>query len=159
MASDPDWWARGIGAAGFALAGVSLTLGRLDSRWKRRHAAMEPLRDAVQDLSPGILNAHDPQQVRYLFSIAAGSHLQDLEEAIDKVPDWRFCRRLRSFVEALNAVRGAQQPDSDDGTPATLTAPQHKKLDTAKADLEEDRQAPEHRGEEGWRLRICSSAV
>ena len=135
VASDPDWWARGIAAAAAALSSVTFASARLDSRWKRRHAAMEPLRDALQDLRPAVLNANDPQQVQYLFSVAAGSHLQDLEDEIDKIPDRRFRAWLSAFVEALNGVRGARQPDAADGTPAPLSGPQLKKLSDAQDKL------------------------
>lgn len=133
--ADPDWWARGLGATGTAMAALALAVNRYDSRWKRRHVAMERVRGPLNDLAPAIRNSQDPQQVRNLFSVVASSHVNDLTEAVDRIPDFRFRRHLRSLVEALAAVRGGQMPTNPDGSQPGLTQSQIDKIRVAKRDL------------------------
>jgi hypothetical protein len=121
---------------GAATGTTSLYLSRSDSRWKRRHASLEPLRNAVEELSVPVRNSTDPQVVRSLFSVTSGAHIETLRAGTDQVPD-RLCRRqLRGVVAALTAFRGAMQPDTAVGSPAALTKAQLESLREARVKLE-----------------------
>ena len=132
VASDPDWWARAVGAAGFSLAAVTFTMNRLESRWKRRYTAVKDLRQAVDALTPAVRNPHDPRQVETIFTQAAGFDLETLTGALGQIPDRQFERWLHQFVTALEGVRSIGKPDPNpDGSPGSINPQQVAKLAAA----------------------------
>ena len=132
--SDPDWVARGIAGTSLALSAGAFYFGRYDGRWKRRHAALQPLRPILESLRVPVDNPGDQVQLRSLFTLTTGAELEQLEAAVDQIPDWKLRPRLRSLVSNLSAVRsgGQQQPA---GT-APLTPIQVKRLTVARGELD-----------------------
>jgi hypothetical protein len=130
--ADPDWVARGIAVGSLLLSSGALHLARFDGRWRRRHAAIEPIRSTLEGLRGPINNPSDQIQVRPLFSVSTGADLALLESTAERIPDRQLRPRLKSLVSNLNAIRSMQQP----GGQLSLDPAQTRKLIAAKSDLE-----------------------
>jgi hypothetical protein len=132
VTTDPDWWARGLGAGGALLGALSLGINRFDNRWKRRHITMGALRDSIEDLAVPVENWRDPQVVQSLFSTTSGALLEGIRRELPRVPDWGYRRRVHRFVDVVAAVRGEPfATDSATGAPV-LTQTQRGKLRSAE---------------------------
>lgn len=114
---------------------LGLVLGRRESKWKRRHAGLEPLHPMLERLGKPLANTTDPQIVKNLFSLTVAADLDALRTGESKLPDRRMRRHLRALIRSVTAFRGGQQPEQADGSAAGLTRAQVDELKTAKRSL------------------------
>jgi hypothetical protein len=119
--SDPDWIARVGAGVGVALGLANFTYARRESRWKRRNVTMEPLRASIGALVTAVEGRADRRVLEGLFTAGSGADLAVIGTEVEKVPDWRFRRWVRQFVERIKAVRGGQVDPDAALTKAQLT--------------------------------------
>lgn len=151
-----DLFARWVGGTGAATALVSLVVSffGLDRRgmWRRRHASIEGIRPALDEIDQQVDPAAIPQAMLTLWGVGVQLALDDIATREGSIPYRRFRRQLRAVHQELVIVRGMQQPDEaavKSGEGITMTIEQRAGLNRARAALDELRKMKQKAAQRG----------